>query len=224
MWLGTMSADNRMPRSQARARRLAHAASPPRSQRDRVVVQRVGRRRRVRVAAPLLDPLRGRRALPQADQPQAGDAPAGEPVQLLVGDRVERPDLAPVAPRELVEPDVGRLRDEHQPRHPRGVAREPLRLGLEAGQVGRLAVARAGAEAAATEPQVQAALLLGHHVQREQEPVQQRVERVAEQAAPLLADVAQLPGERRRVGAGRAPAAARPASRRWARSGASAAW
>ena len=31
MWLGTMSADSRMPRSHARARRFAQAASPPRS-------------------------------------------------------------------------------------------------------------------------------------------------------------------------------------------------
>ena len=141
-------------------------------------------------------------ALPQADQPQARDAPAREPVELLVGDRVERADVALVAPRQLVEPDMGALGDEDEARHPRGVAREPLRLGVEAREVRRLAAsAAAGAAVAApAEPQVQAALLLGDDVERDEEAVEHRVELGAEQAAPVLADVAQLAGEGRRVG------------------------
>ena len=65
---------------------------------DHVVVQRVRRCRRVRVAAPDLDPLRCLRALPQTDQPEARDAPAGEPVQLRVRDRVKGADLVAVSP------------------------------------------------------------------------------------------------------------------------------
>ena len=95
---------------------------------DPVVVERVGRGDRVRVAAHPLDPLRRLRALPQADQPQAGDAPARERVELLVRDRVERPDVAAVRPRQLVEPDVGALGHQHDLRHPGRVRRE--RLGL----------------------------------------------------------------------------------------------
>ena len=68
------------------------------------------------------------RALPQPDEPQAGHAPAREPRQLLVGDRIERPDLASVAARQLVEPDVRALGHQHELGHPGRVAREGLRL------------------------------------------------------------------------------------------------
>ena len=95
---------------------------------DPVVVERVGAGDRVRVAAHALDPLRRDGALPQADEPQPGDAPAGELVQLLVGDGIERPDVATVAARQLVQPDVRALGDEDEPRHPGRVAGE--RLGL----------------------------------------------------------------------------------------------
>ena len=78
---------------------------------DPVVVEGVGARDRLLVAAPALDRLRRPRALPQPDQPEPGDPAPGERVQLLVGDRVERPDVAAVAARELVEPDVRALRE-----------------------------------------------------------------------------------------------------------------
>jgi hypothetical protein len=67
-----------------------------------------------------------------------GDPAPGEHVQLLVGDRVERPDVAAVAARELVEPDVRALRDEDDPGHPVAVVAEPLGLGLGAGERRRL--------------------------------------------------------------------------------------
>ena len=66
---------------------------------DPVIVERVGARDGVLVAAHPLDPLARDGALPQADEPQAGDAPAGERVELLVGDGVEHPDVAAVATR-----------------------------------------------------------------------------------------------------------------------------
>ncbi len=128
MWLGTMSLASRIPRcagpvAQVRVGRLATEVVG-----DPVVVERVGRGDGVGVAAHPLDPLRGLRALPQADEPQPGDAPVGEPVELLVRDRVERADVAPVAARQLVEPDVRALGQQDEPRHPGRVARE--RLGL----------------------------------------------------------------------------------------------
>ena len=121
-----------MPRAAARSRRFACAASPPRSLGDPVVVERVGGGDRLLVAAPALDPLGGSRPLPQADQPQPGDAAPGQRVQLLVGDRVERPDLAAVSSRELVEPDVGALGDQHEARHPLAVGARSARARASA--------------------------------------------------------------------------------------------
>ena len=109
--------------AQRRVRRLAAEVVG-----DPVVVERVGRGDRVGVAAHPLDPLRRRRTLPEPDEPQPGDAPARERVELLVRDRVERPDVATVGPGELVEPDVGALGHQHDARHPGRVGRE--RLGL----------------------------------------------------------------------------------------------
>ena len=61
---------------------------------DPVVVERVRRRDRLGVAAHPLDALRGDGPLPQPDQPQAADAPRGQPVELLVRHRVEGADVA----------------------------------------------------------------------------------------------------------------------------------
>ena len=123
-----------MPRAAARSRRFAWAASPPRSLGDPVVVERVGGGDRVLVAAPALDPLRGSRPLPQADQPQPGDPAPGERVELLVGDRVERPDLAAVASRQLVEPDVGALGEQDEARHPFAIVEKRSGSSVRAGE------------------------------------------------------------------------------------------
>ncbi len=79
--------------------------------------------------------LRGRAALPQADQPQPGEAPARQDVQLFVRDLVQRRDRAPVLLGELVQPDVGVLGDQHQAGHPVPVGAELLRLQLQPGKL-----------------------------------------------------------------------------------------
>ena len=61
---------------------------------DVVVLERVGGGDRILVAAQPLDGARCDRALPEADEPQAGDAAAGEQTQLLVGDLVQAMDVA----------------------------------------------------------------------------------------------------------------------------------
>ena len=71
MWLGTMSLARRMPRcpgpvAQVRIGRLAAEVLG-----DVVVVERVRGGDRVGIAAHPLDPFGRRRALPQADEPQA---------------------------------------------------------------------------------------------------------------------------------------------------------
>ncbi len=95
---------------------------------DPVVVERVGRGDRLTIAAHPLDPLGRPRSLPQADQPEAGDAPAGQRVELLVRDRVQGGDRPAVGSRQLVEPDVGALGHQDDARHPGRIGRE--RLGL----------------------------------------------------------------------------------------------
>ena len=171
---------------------------------DPVVVERVGTRDRVRVAAHPLDALAGHRALPQADQPEPGDAAPGERVELLVRDGVQRVDLPAVPARQLVQPDVRALGDEHEARHPRGIHAE--RLGfVEGAPKGRrmdrtLAVSTT---AAAAEPAMQTQLLLVEHPDGDVELVDQGRERVAQDVAPGRADVAQLSEQRGRGMAGR---------------------
>ncbi len=63
---------------------------------DAVVVERVRRGDGIGVAAHPLDPFRRLGALPQADEPQPGDAPMGERVEFVVGDRVQRADVPAV--------------------------------------------------------------------------------------------------------------------------------
>ena len=199
-------ADAALPGAVAQVRPRALAAQVVR---DRVVVEGVRRCRRVRVAAPDLDPLARVRALPEADEPEAGDPQPREPVQLLVGDRVQRPDVAPVPARELVQPDVRALGDEDEARHPGGVAREALGLGLEAGQVRRLAAA------ATVEPPPPAPPPPNRRWRpRSSSAMTSRVSSirsrsassgVAQQLAQRSRHVAQLAGERRRVRAGRGP-------------------
>ena len=108
---------------------------------DVVVVERVRGGDRVGVAAHPLDPFGRRRAFPQADEPQPGHAPAREGRELLVRDAIERPDLAPMCPRQLVEPDVRALGHQHDLRHPGRVGRE--RLGFLGGRPERRRLGRA---------------------------------------------------------------------------------
>ena len=167
--------------------------------RDPVVVERVRRGDRVGVAAHPLDPLRRTRPLPQADQPQPGDAPAGELVELRVGDRVERPDVAAVGSRQLVQPDIGALGDQHDPRHPGRIGRERLRLIRRRRPEHRSlgAAARPTAPiAATTEPQVERALLLGKDADGEIETPDERVETGPEEDPPGRLDEPQLAGQR----------------------------
>ena len=63
---------------------------------DVVVLERVGRGDGVAVSAQALDGARGDAALPQADQPESGDAAVGEQAELFVGNVIEAMDVAAV--------------------------------------------------------------------------------------------------------------------------------
>ena len=100
----------------------------------------------------------------------------GEPVELLVGDRVERPDRRARAARQLVEPDVRALGHQHELRHPGRVAREGLRLVAGPRTKARwLRRARRGPVAAA-EALVEAAFLLEQDADGQVEPTDEGVE------------------------------------------------
>src|SRR5438874_1569953 len=119
------------------------------------------------VAAAPLDLARRLAPLPQADEPQPADPEVGQPVKLLVGDRIERVDVAGVLPRELVEPNVGALRDEHEPRHPLEILAEPFGFEVPTDVVLRTDSdaderSHAVAPAATAEPKMEGTLLLGH--------------------------------------------------------------
>ncbi len=96
---------------------------------DDVIVERVGGGLGVGVAAHLLDALRGLRALPDADQPQRRDVPAGQPIEFGIGDVVEPAQVAAVLARDLVQPDMDRLGHQHHVRHPVRVKAVAARLG-----------------------------------------------------------------------------------------------
>ena len=85
---------------------------------DVVALQRVGGGDGVVVAAQALDGARRDAALPQADEPEAGDAAVGEQVEFFVGDLVEAMDVAEVFLGELFEPDVGALGHQDDVGHP----------------------------------------------------------------------------------------------------------
>ena len=165
---------------------------------DPVVVQRVGAGHGIVIAAHPFDPLGGDGAFPQADQPEPCHAPAGELVQLLVRDRVEGVDRAPVRARELVQPDVGALGHQHESRHPGRIAGEGLQLlrgADERWDVDLAAVARAPA-AAATEPPMQPCLLLRQDADGDIQSSKQVGKFVAQQPPPVIAHEAQLTGQR----------------------------
>ncbi len=122
---GQADASPPRPLSQVLIRRIATQIS-----RDLVVKQRVGRCDRLGIPAHLFDPARCRAALPEADQPQAGEAPTGQLVEGLVGDLVQAVDGALKRHRELVQPHVGVLGHQHQAGHPVAVRAKALRLEL----------------------------------------------------------------------------------------------
>ena len=98
MWLGTMSLASRMPRAQRPVAQVGVGRLAAEVVGDPVVVQRVGGGDGIRVAAHPLDPLRrGRLRSHKPISHRPGDAPAGQPVKLLVGDGVEGPDIPAVA-------------------------------------------------------------------------------------------------------------------------------
>ncbi len=174
MWLGTMSDARRMPRcprpvSQVRPGRLAAQVVC-----DAVVHQGVRGRDRLGVALELLDALGRVAALPEPDEPQPGESPVAQPVQLGVGDAVEGADGTAVAARQLVQPDVGALGHEHQAGHPVQVPAE--RLGLlggarEPAHSSRLG--RPGATAHVTRPgAIRGCPVLGEDIEAACQPLQ----------------------------------------------------
>ena len=114
-------------------------------------------------------------------------------IELLVRDRVERPDVAAVAPRQLIQPDVGALCHEHQPRHP--VAIDVNRSSRRGRRRRRPRPGHRRRRRGWRSPVADRAFL-GQDVERDEELVEQVVEDPAEQPAQLLADPAQLVGER----------------------------
>ncbi len=168
---------------------------------DRVVAQGVRGGHRVGVAAELLDPLAGATALPEPDEPQPREAPADKPVELLVGDLVEAPDVAAIPAAELVQPDVRALGHQHDPGHPVLVLGEPLGLGVEARVRRRGPAASAAGTGMVAHPH--GTLLFGDDVEARDQPVEQGAEAVAEvggeEGTPAGPDPAQLAAERARL-------------------------
>src|SRR5439155_24231350 len=128
--------------------------------RDLVVLERICGRLGLAVAPPALDLARSLAPLPEPDEPEAADPEAGEAVELLVRDRVERVDVALMLACQLIEPDVRAFRDENEPRHPVEVLAEPLGLEVSTDLL-LVADADEGAGAAtastATEPEMERA-------------------------------------------------------------------
>ena len=185
-----------MPRPAQRSRSRCEGLVAAEIVGDPIVHERVGRGRRLGVAAPLLDPLAGPAPLPQADQPQAGEAAPGESLQLLVRNLVQPADQTAVALGELVEPDVGGLGHQHDPRHPVAVLAEALVLVLEAAQAG--AVDRRRRPRCRMHPHPEGDLFLVQDVEGDDQAVQER----GQDEPPARADVPELCGQRVRLGQG----------------------
>ena len=146
----------------------------------------------------------------------------GEGAELLVGDRVQRPDLAAVvaatagrARRRCSWPSGRGAASSRGPRRTRSVS--VVRTDERRCLAGRRA-------AAAAEPTMEAALLLGEDADREVDPGDEPIQGRSEQPAPVIADIAELAGERSpaigepalagaRAATSRCPAYRRPAGR-----------
>ncbi len=161
-----------------------------------VVVERIGAGHRVGIAAQVLNRLGRTRALPHADEPERVHAAAGEGSQFLVGNLVQRVDVAAVEARKLVEPHEGALRDHDRARHPLLVWGEGLVL-LHARRVvgyarGRFGPAAEPALARRVELPPQRQLLFLEKVAAEREAAQELPDR----EPPARAQAAELVGER----------------------------
>ena len=128
-----------------------------------------------------------------------GEAASGENVQLFVGDLVQAVDPAAVALGELVQPDVGGSGHQHHPRHPVAVLAEALVLVLDAAQAGAVRGARGAGRR--MHPHPQRDFLLVEDVEADDQPVHE----AGQHEAPAGADVAELAGQRIRLGQGGRP-------------------
>ncbi len=151
---------------------------------DVVIEKRIGRRHRVRIAAQLLDLLRGPAAFPETDQPQSGHAPARQHVQLLIRDLIEPADVALVFLGQLIEPNVDVLGHQDQLGHPVAILAEALGLDVLADVLVDQGPARTAAG--------RALLLLLHEVLAEQKPIKV----LAEQVSPFFENIRQLAAQR----------------------------
>ncbi|OQA94010.1 MAG: hypothetical protein BWY25_03017 [Chloroflexi bacterium ADurb.Bin222] len=149
---------------------------------DAVIQQRVRRRHRLRIAHDLLDALGGLAALPQPDQPQPGEAPACQLVQLRVGDLIQAGDGTLILFGELVQPDVGVLGEDDDLRHPIAVRAEGFKLQLLPLELEGQQGFGAGAKAE------EGLAFLGDQVEAAQEPVKI----AAQERRPAAADEFQL--------------------------------
>jgi hypothetical protein len=93
---------------------------------NRVVEERISRGHGIRVAAELLDGLRGAAPLPDSDQPKRVESAARELCQFLVWYLVKFGDAAAILPAHLRQPDVCALSYQHGSGHPGHVRRELL--------------------------------------------------------------------------------------------------
>ena len=160
------------------------------------------------MAAEALDGLRGAAAFPQADEPEAVHAAVAELVEFFVGDLVEAGDGAAILQRELVQPDVGALGDEHDVGHPLHIGTEALVFDVGAGELGHVGVAAhlklmpalTALTGASASVRMKAHPDGGVFFFEDIDGEEQSAEVGAEDAGPFLAEKCQLAGER--VGGG----------------------
>ncbi len=167
--------------------------------------ERIGRGDGLGLAAEALDGLRGAAALPEADEPKAVHAAVAEYVELFVGNLIQAGDGASVLERELMQPDVGALGDEHDVGHPLDVGAEALIFDIGDAELRHVGVAAhlelvpllaALASASATGVGMKAhpdgGLFFFEHIDGEQ----QAAKVGAEYPGPFFAKKGELPGER----------------------------
>ncbi|OPZ58928.1 MAG: hypothetical protein BWY87_01237 [Deltaproteobacteria bacterium ADurb.Bin510] len=149
-----------------------------------VIIDRVGAGLGLGVAVPLLDLAAGAAALPDADQPQTGEAETRQLFELFVGDLVKALDRPAVLDRQLVQPDIGALGHQHQLGHPVEVGAEALDL---------LQVARSETQnRRGPRPQAARLVLLGQEVQARKHPQEQLGQMAGQVGREMIANELQL--------------------------------